>query len=233
LPSATSDAASPVVWTRPQAWPLSLPTPIGGRASGIMPLPWRPTRQDLPIPRAPVPGHRARFWMRSGCRHSAAAVLPCALGAGLRSECLIARPSLCSATYTTDVQVAFREKSDFSSLSHDVTMPAANNVGTLMMNLNIAASILLVTVVTGCTTTKIYNLDRYGVPGRYPDSPPSVYERWADFDTLFTQYYLSPDWDYNRYISKRNLVILTASEQNQQKFRFFFRQYWGKDIEPE
>jgi hypothetical protein len=112
-------------------------------------------------------------------------------------------------------------------------MPAANNIGTLVMRLNITASIVLVTVLTGCTTTKVYNLDKYGVPGLYPDSPPSVAQRWADFDTLFTQYYLSQVWDYNRYISSRHLVILTASEQNQQKFRFLFKQYWGKDIEPE
>ena len=112
-------------------------------------------------------------------------------------------------------------------------MPAVNNVGTLVMKRIIAASILLVTVLTGCTTTKVYNLDRYGVPGRYPDSPPSVSERWRDFDTLFTQYYLSQIWDYNSYISKGHLVILTANEQIQEKFRFFFRVYWGKDIEPE
>jgi hypothetical protein len=97
----------------------------------------------------------------------------------------------------------------------------------------IAATILLIVLLYGCATTRVYNLDKYGIPGHDPNGLPSVNEKWADFDTLFTEYYLPIDWDCNKYISKRHLLILRTSEQNQKKFQFFFRQYWGKEIKPE
>lgn len=93
--------------------------------------------------------------------------------------------------------------------------------------------VVLLIFLSGCATTKVYNLNKAGVPANDPNGLPSVNQKWEDFDKLLTEYYLPLNWDCNKYISNRHLVIFKASEQNQEKFRFFFKQYWGKEIVPE
>ncbi len=93
--------------------------------------------------------------------------------------------------------------------------------------------LLFSVLLSSCAVTRVYNLDNYNVPGNDDLGNPSVKKKWVEFDTLFTEYYLPIDWETNRYISKKHLVILRSSKENQKKFRFFFKQFWEKEIEPE
>lgn len=97
----------------------------------------------------------------------------------------------------------------------------------------IAATILLIPLLFGCASTKVYNLKNCRIPEHAPNGLPSVNAKWADFDTLFTKYYLPIDWDPKKYISKRNLIILRTSESNQRMFQFLFKENWGEEKKPE
>lgn len=94
-------------------------------------------------------------------------------------------------------------------------------------------SLFLILLLSSCISSKVYNLDRYKIPGNDPNGNASTLAKWNDFDSLLTNYYLPINWERNKYVSKRHLVILRTNKRNQKKFEFFFEQYWDEKIEPE
>lgn len=99
----------------------------------------------------------------------------------------------------------------------------------MKFNLKFVAGIFLFSIIQGCTSTRIYNLDNHRIPSD-DGSTPSITKKWEDFDYMLLNVYLKDELSEQDYISNRNLIILRARNSNHERFRFLFKNYWGVEI---